>query len=173
MKDNVQEEARIKPKITMKLKVRIFGSRVHDVSYRYFLMSNALDLGLRGFSARNRTIGNEQEVIALVEGDDDAIADLKKLVETQKPERSEVSKITFEDYDGDVMRASEYAQVCTALQMNKAIPLLLEIRDNTRSTPLILEEVKGLREDVQPGFATQFNQMKADVRAIKERLGMS
>lgn len=136
-------------------------------------MSNALDLGLTGFNARNRTIGNEQEVLALGEGDDDSIADFKKLVETQKLERSEVSKITFEDYDGEVMRASEYAQVCTALQMNKAIPLLLEIRDNTRSTPLILEEVKGLREDVQPGFATQFSQMKADVRAIKERLGMT
>jgi acylphosphatase len=164
----------------MKLKVKIIGSRAHDVGSRYFLMSNALDLGLRGFNARNRMSGNEQEVIALVEGDDDAIADFKKLVQEQKPECSEVSKITFEGYDGDVMRASEYAQVCTALQMNKAIPVLLEIRDNTRaiqdhtkSTPLILEEVKGLREDVQPGFSMQFRQMQADVRAIKERLGMT
>ncbi len=140
-------------------------------------------------------------MVALVEGDDDAVADFKKLVEAQKPERSKVSKITFGDYDGEVMRASEYAQVCTALQMNKAIPVLLEIRDNTRaiqentkstpqileeirdntraihentkSTPGILEEVKGLREDVQPGFAMQFRQMQADVRAIKERLGMA
>jgi acylphosphatase len=158
---------------TMKLKIKITGSQVHDVGYRYFLMSNALDLGLKGFNARNRMSENEQEVIALVEGDDDAIADFKKLVQEQKPERSEVSKITFEDYDEDVMKVSEYAQVCTALQMNKAIPILLEIRDSTESTPLILEEVKGLREDVQPGFSMQFRQMQADVRAIKERLGMT
>jgi hypothetical protein len=45
------------------------------------------------------------------------------------------------------MRAGEYAQVCTALQMNKAIPLLLKIQNNTSATLQILEEIKGIRED--------------------------
>ncbi len=75
-------------------------------------------------------------------------------------------------HEGDVMRAGEYAQICTALQLNKAIPILLKIQDNTNATPQILEEVKGLREDLQPGFAMQFQQVQSDVRAIKERLGM-
>ena len=75
-------------------------------------------------------------------------------------------------HEGDVMRAGEYAQICTALQLNKAIPILLKIQDNTNATPQILEEVKGLREDLQPGFAIQFQQVQSDVRAIKERLGM-
>ncbi|VVB70074.1 Acylphosphatase [uncultured archaeon] len=57
----------------MKLKVKITGPNVHNVGYRYFLMSNAMDEGLRGFHARNRMSGNEQEVIALVEGDEEAI----------------------------------------------------------------------------------------------------
>jgi hypothetical protein len=77
------------------------------------------------------------------------------------------------------MRTGEYAQVCSAQQLNKAIPLLLDIRDgmnevrkNTAVTPQILEEIKGLREDIQPGYATHFRQVQADVRAIKERLGM-
>jgi acylphosphatase len=160
----------------MKLKVKITGPKVHDVGYRYFLMSNAIDLGLKGFHARNRVSGEVQEVIALVEGDVEAIGDFKTLVETKKPEHSEVSSIAFEDHEGDVMRAGEYAQVCTALQLNKAIPVLLEIRDsinevrkNTADTPQILEEIKGMREDIQPGYARQ---MQADVRAIKERLGM-
>ncbi len=160
----------------MKLKVKITGPKVHDVGYRYFLMSNAIDLGLKGFHARNRMSGEMQEVISLVEGDVEAIADFKTLVETKKPEHSEVSSIAFEDHEGDIMRAGEYAQVCTALQLNKAIPVLLEIRDNmnevrknTADTPQILEEIKGMREDIQPGYARQ---MQADVRAIKERLGM-
>ena len=153
----------------MKLKVKITGPKVHDVGYRYFLMSNAIDMVLKGFHARNRMNGEEQEVIALVEGDEEAITDFKKLVETQKPEHSKVLNIAFEDYEGDVMKAGEYAQVCTALQLNKAIPVLLEIRDNTKSTPQILEEIKGLREDIQPGYARQ---VQADVRAIKERLGI-
>ena len=156
----------------MKLKIKITGPKVHDVGYRYFLMRNAIDMGLKGFHARNRMSGEEQEVIALVEGDEEAIADFGKSVENRKPEHSVVSNIAFEDYEGDVMRAGEYAQVCTALQLNKAIPVLLEIRDNTKSTPQILEEIKSLREDIQPGYGMTLRQVQADVRAIKERLGM-
>lgn len=161
----------------MKLKVKIIGPKVHDVGYRYFLMSNAIDLGLKGFHARNRLSGETQEVIALVEGDEETIAEFGKLVETKKPEHSEVSNIAFEDYEGDVMKAGEYAQVCSALQLNKAIPLLIDIRDDIKAvrktSDMTLAEIKGLREDIQPGFAMQIQQIQADVRAIKERLGMT
>jgi hypothetical protein len=49
---------------------------------------------------------------------------------------------------------------------------LTAVKANTDATPHVLEEIKGLREDVQPGFATQFRQMQVDVTSIKERLGM-
>jgi acylphosphatase/uncharacterized protein YoxC len=212
--------------MSMKIRIKITGHKVHDVGYRYFLMSNAIDLGLRGFHARNRMDGKEPEVVVLIEGDEETIADFKKLVETRKPEHAEVSNIAFEDYEGDVMRAGEYAQVCSALQLNKAIPVLLEIRDDLKemkgdvkavrkttdstldeikavrkttdstldeikavrkttdstldeikavrkTTDSTLDEIKGLREDIQPGYATHFRQVQADVKAIKERLGMS
>ena len=55
----------------MKLKVKIIGRKTHDVGYRYILMTNAIDIGLRGFQASNRLSGTDQEVIALVEGDQD------------------------------------------------------------------------------------------------------
>ena len=67
---------------------------MHDVGYRYLLMSNAIDLGLRGFHARNKMGEKEQEVIALVDGDEEAIADFKTMVGAQKPEHAEVSNIT-------------------------------------------------------------------------------
>ena len=65
----------------------------------------------------------------------------------------------------------------------QAIPRLLDMRNdlkavrkNTDAIPrleannnLVLEEIKGLREDIQPGYAKQ---MQTDIRAIKERLGM-
>ena len=178
----------------MKLKIKITGQNVHNVGYRYFLMSSAIDFSLRGFEARNTMSGNEQGVVALVEGNEEAIADFKKLIERQKPERSLVSNIAFEETDSEVMKTGEYAQVCTAFQLNKAIPLLLDMRDdlkemkgdmkemkgdikavrkNTDIIPQIHEEIKGMREDIQPGYATQFRLVQADIRAIKERLGMS
>jgi acylphosphatase len=174
----------------MKLKVKITGPKVHDVGYRYFLMSTAIDMGLRGFQARNRMSGKEQEVIALVDGDEEAITDFKAMVGAQKPEHAEISAITCVDYEGDVMRTGEYAQVCSAQQLNKAIPLLLDMRNDLKemkgdikavrkntdaiprleaNTNLVLEEIKGMREDIQPGYAKQ---MQTDIRAIKERLGM-
>jgi acylphosphatase len=106
----------------MKQKIRIIGPQVHEVGYRYFLMSNALDLGLKGFNARNRTENGAQEIITLIEGDEELIEDFRKLVETKKPEHAETSTVAFEDYEGEVMRAGEYAQVCAELQLNKAIP---------------------------------------------------
>ena len=51
----------------------------------------------------------------------------------------------------------------TTLEVIKAV------RKNTDTNPLVLEEIKGMREEIQPGYARQ---MQTDVRAIKERLGM-
>jgi len=74
----------------------------------------------------------------------------------------------------------QFASIITASQMNKAIPLLLAVKANTDAIPLmkantdaiplVLEEIKGLREDIQPGYNRQ---VQKDIRAIKERLGMS
>jgi len=173
----------------MKLKIKIIGPKVHDVGYRYFLMSTAIDMGLKGFHARNKMSGKEQEVIALVEGDEEAITDFKAMVGAEKPEHAEVSNIAFEDCDSDVMKTESYAQICSAIQLNKAIPVLLQIRDgmnevrkNTAVTPQILDEIKAVRKNTDaipqvledlPGYASNFRQMQADIRSIKERLGMS
>jgi acylphosphatase len=170
---------------SMKLKVTITGENVHNVGYRYFLMTSAIGRGLDGFNARNTMKGNEQQVVSLIEGNEEAIADFKKLAESQRPEQSLVSSIVFEDTNSDVMKTGEYAQICTAVQLNKAIPLLLDMRNdlkemkgdmkemkgdmkemkgdmkemkgdmkavrkNTDIIPLIHEEIKGMREDIQP-----------------------
>ena len=92
--------------------------------------------------------------------------------------------MTFEDCSGEVGRTSEVAMFCSFVQLDKAIPLLLDMRDDLKEmkgemramrkvTEATLEETKGMREDIQPGYATHFRQMQADVKAIKERLGMT
>jgi len=144
-------------------------------------------------STYNWEENGQQEVIALVEGDEARIAAFRQMVEKNKPELAEVSKVTSEDYNGEVGRASEVAMFCSFVQLDKAIPLLLDMRDdlkavrkNTDTIPQIsedmkavrkttdatLDEIKGMREDIQPGYATHFRQVQADIRAIKERLGM-
>lgn len=158
----------------MKLKITITGPKVHDVGYRVFLLKHAMNLALPGLSTYNwEEMKGQQQVVVLLEGDEARIKAFLQLVEKTKPENAEVSKVTFEDYDGDVGRASEVAMFCTFVQLDKAIPLLLKIQDSTSVTPQILEEIKGVRENIQPGYASSFRQMQADIRAIKERLGMA
>ncbi len=173
----------------MKLKIKIIGPKVHDVGYRVFLLKNAMNLALPGLSTYNWEESGQQEVIALVEGDEARIAPFLQAIEKNKPELAEVSKVTSEPYDGDVGRTIEMAMLCSFVQLDKAIPLLLKIQENTAvipqisedikavrkntdTIPQVLEEIKGMREDIQPGYGMTLRQVQSDIRAIKERLGM-
>ena len=177
----------------MKLKIKIAGPKVHDVGYRVFLLKHAMNVALPGLSTYNWDEDSQQEVIALVEGDEARIKAFQKAIEKSKPELAEVSKITSEPYDNEVGRTSEVAMLCSFVQLDKAIPLLLDMRDDLKemksdikavrktteatleetkamrkTTDTTLEEIKGLREDIQPGYGTSFRQMQADIKAIKE-----
>jgi hypothetical protein len=198
----------------MKLKIRIIGPKVHDVGYRFFLLGLAMSQRISTFEAHNIKSSEGDEVLVFADGDNEIIRDFRVLVENERPYRSEVSKIIFEDYEGRIMDIRDYSQFCSIVQMNKAIPLLLsisdyirdmasdmkemrgdmkemrgdmkemrgdmkemrsdmrEVRKNTDAIPLVLEEIKGLREDIEPGYGMHFRQMQSDVKAIKERLGM-
>jgi len=174
----------------MKLKITITGPKVHDVGYRVFLLKHAMNTAIPGLSTYNWDEDGQQEVIALVEGDEARIKAFLKAIEKTRPELAEVVKITSESYEGEVGRTSEVAMLYSFVQLDKAIPLLLDMRDDLKAvrktteaaleetkairktTDITLEEIKGMREDIQPGYGTSFRQMQVDVRAIKDRLGM-
>ena len=147
----------------MKIKIKITGSKVHDVGYRPYLTELAISLALRGFEVYNDDEDGQQVVVALIEGDEQRITKFYNSTKTERPTLARVDNVKSEDYAGEVMPSWHYAAMNTSSQMNKAIPLLLDMRD----------DLKALREDIQPGFAMQFRQVQSDVKAIKERLGMS
>jgi acylphosphatase len=160
----------------MKLKIKITGPKVHDVGYRYFLMSMAMTNRIRMFEAHNIESNEGDEVLVFLDGDEETVKAFRTLAETKRPARSEVSSIVFDDFEGEVMKIGEYAQFCSTVQLNKAIPVLLDMRDDMKAmrktTDATLEEIKGMREDIQPGYGMTLRQVQSDVRAIKERLGM-
>jgi len=136
--------------MNMKLKIKITGPKVHDVGYRYFLMSMAMSNRIRMFEAHNTESDGSQEVQVFVDGEEIAVEAFRSLVETKRPARSEVSNITFEDFDGEIMRIGEYAQFCSTVRLNKAIPVLLDMRDD-------LKEMKG-----------DMKEMKDDIKAVRK-----
>jgi acylphosphatase len=155
----------------MKLRITITGPKVHDVGYRYHLLGGAMGLRLPGFDANNFTDGKTQIVDVVVEGKEPQIAAFKKFVENNKQTDAKVSEITTSDYDGDVMRISEYSQIITAIQLLKAVPAVLEIQKNTKPTPQIAKNTEKI-EEIQPGLGERLSQMQADIRALKDRAGM-
>jgi methyl-accepting chemotaxis protein len=120
----------------MRLMIRITGPKVHDVGYRYFLMSMAMSNRIKMFEAHNIESNDGDEVLVLVDGDDKKVEAFRSLVKTKRLARSEVSNIVFDDFEGEIMKIGEYAQFCSTVQLNKAIPVLLDIRDD-------LKEMKG------------------------------
>ena len=74
--------------------------------------------------------------------------------------------MTSEPYEGEVGRTSEVAMLCSFVQLDKAIPQLLDMRDDLKAvrktsdatldevravrktTDATLEEIKGMREDI-------------------------
>lgn len=174
----------------MKLKITLAGPKVHDVGYRVFLLKNAMNTALPGLSTYNWEADGRQQVIALVEGDEARIKAFLKKIEKDRPGLAQVTEVTSEPYEGEVGRTSEVAMLCSFVQLDKAIPLLLDMRDDLKAvrktsdatldevravrktTDATLEEIKGMRADIQPGYASNFRQMQSDIRAIKERLGM-
>ena len=136
----------------MKLKIKISGPKVHDVGYRYFLMSTAMACRIRLFEAHNTESSECEEVQIYVDGDEEAIKGFLALAKAKRPARSEVSSIVFDDFEGEVMKIGDYAQFCFTILLNKAIPLLLDMRDDLkemkgdmkavrRSTEATLEEI--------------------------------
>lgn len=161
----------------MKLRITITGPKVHDVGYRYFLMNRAMSARIRMFEAHNIEGDGREEVLVLVDGSEQEIKAFRALVEAKRPERAEVSRVLIEDYDGEVMRVGEYAQFCTTVQMNKAIPLLLDMKEGLKSMvdgqSEIVNEVRGLREDIAVQNDTEWQaRMEKDIRIIKSKLGI-
>lgn len=152
----------------MKLKIIITGQKVHDVGYRVFLLKNAMNLAIPGLSVYNWKEERQQQVIALIEGDEARIAAFKQVVTGEMPELAEVSKVDFEPYDDDVGRTSEMAMLCSFVQLDKAIPLLLRMEETQSET---LEEIRGLRGDIVGSREWQIR-VERDIKVIKSKLGI-
>ncbi len=180
----------------MKLRITITGPKIHDVSYRPWLTKLAMNTALRGGEVYNDEENGQQVVIALIEADKQRIKRFLNVVKTTQPQPAKVSGVTSEEYIGDVMPVWQTATMGSFTQLNKAIPILLDMRDdlkavkkNTDMIPQMandINEIKGdikavqknadpipkILEEIQPGYAMQFRQVQAEIKAIKDRLGM-
>jgi|WetSurMetagenome_2_1015567.scaffolds.fasta_scaffold56952_3 acylphosphatase len=111
----------------MKLKAIVKGKRVHEVGYRFFLFTRAMELGCERFFAKNQSDGGNQVLLAFIEGDEQQLAEFKMFAQNESPEGADVADIAFEDYSGPIMSLDAFMHYFSADQLNKGIPALLRI----------------------------------------------
>jgi len=144
----------------MKRKIEIIGPKVHGGCYRYFLMKQAMFMGVNGFAAQNQLGKNgQQEVWVIIEGSKGPLDAFSTFAQTKRPDDAEVSDVIIKDFEGFVPRMVDFALILTAGQIVKAIPIIQEIKGHTAET------AESLRED-------RLVRMERDIQAIKARLGM-
>jgi acylphosphatase len=90
-------------------------------------LTNADNLGLKGFSARNMKANDHQVVQILVEGDDCQVSEFLEVAKTKQPKAAEVADIAFEDYKDRVESLSKFAFRIQSLQVGKGIESILRI----------------------------------------------
>lgn len=111
----------------MKLKAIVKGKRVHEVGYRFFLFTRAMELGCERFFAKNQSDGGNQVLLAFIEGDEQQLAEFKMFAQNESPEGADVEDIAFEDYSGPIMSLDAFMHYFSADQLNKGIPAILRI----------------------------------------------
>ena len=153
----------------MKIKMTISGPNVHDVGYRPFLIALADEFELDGIGLRNIKVEGKQIVRIKAEGEEECVREFEEAVKTRRPEGSVVSAVESKPFDGRVPSIERTAITNMNAQLAKGIKRLDELPGIEANTGAILDEIKGVKEELQPGL---IQQMRRDIAAIKERLGM-
>ncbi|MDD1748940.1 MAG: acylphosphatase, partial [Methanothrix sp.] len=113
----------------MKLTLKISGAKVHDVGYRAFLLEAAEDLRLRGFFAQNTVEEGLQAVIVYLEGKEASMEKFQKTARLERPDKAEVSSITFEECSDEVEDIEVFAARFQARQLRKGISSIIRIEE--------------------------------------------
>jgi acylphosphatase len=167
----------------MKIRAKIIGPKVHNVGYRYLLLNEADNLGLKGFSARNAMENGNQIVSILIEGDEKIIAKFREFVQINRPETAEVAEVSFENFEGHVESVSKFAFRFQSIQVGKGINSILKIesvqynmlknQDRMLETQDRMLETQDRMLETQDESVELLKGVKDDTSAIRDEIRQS
>lgn len=152
-----------------KLRIKIKGSKVHDVGYRVLLVNKALSFGISNFNVFNTYIDNVQTVIAIIEADDEVIDEFKTFITSFRPEKAIIENIYFEEYNNNVPPIERVMQSFQMEQWGKGIPILLQIAEKLdNNTQVLKENTSVLKENTEilKDFKNETNKNLGDLKTI-------
>ena len=131
----------------MKAKEIVIKGKVHDVGYRFLLLSEAERLLIEKFDARNVLVDGEQHLIVLVEGVEEKIRRFVEFAESSYPPEASVESVGVKDYKEEVRSIDSFRQSFMVFQLTKMAQAgvgMLRKQDETIS--VIKEESEKTRE---------------------------
>ena len=170
-----------------KKRIIITGDIVHDIGYRLFLFSEADDINLKGFNAKNI---DKNKVEVEIEGDEDKILKFIEFVKKEYPSKAEISKIEIFDYEGRVRDINSFYRYFQLEQMVKFVSIGNDVRGiqekmlDNQGTMIgnqekmldnqgtIINEIKELRTDLKTYLDERLKKIETEITKIKEKIGL-
>ncbi len=156
----------------VKVKVVITGESMHDIGYRVFLLNNALNFGIDRFNAYNVEEKGAPVVFVLLESEEHIINDFYSYIKENIPAYAQVSDFRIEEFRGNVMEIDKYLHLIQVEQLNKGIPAIIEIRDNTKQMlekqDTTIDILKKVKEDTAqiPGIVENTGKILEHISCI-------
>ena len=150
-----------------KLKLLIVGERVHEVGLRAKLISLAIELGIERFMASNVLKNGGQAVLVLLDANKEKLQAFKDLWKDRLPNIAIVKDVMEEEFQGEVPSIYHTMLAFEFEHWDKAIPILVEIRDGVKAVGKKVDDVGKKVE----GVGKKVEDVGKKVDEAKEDLG--
>ncbi len=155
----------------MKAEEIAIKGKVHDVGYRLFLLSEAEELLIGKFDARNVLVEGEQHLIVRVEGAEERIKRFIVFAESNYPLGASVESVEVNDYGEEVRSIDSFRQSLMVFQLSKMAQAgvgMLGKQDET--IKVIKEESEKTREVAREVAISEGGKTREVVEKVREEV---
>jgi acylphosphatase len=132
----------------MKAKEIEIKGKVHDVGYRFLLLSEAEELLIGKFDARNVLVDGEQHLIVRIEGAEERIKRFVVFAESNYPPGASVEAVEVKDYGEEVRSIDSFRQSFMVFQLTKMAQLGVGMLGKQDETIKVIKEESAKTREV-------------------------
>jgi len=154
----------------IKRKFSIIGPKVHGVGYRVLLISIALELDVERMRVFNAFVGDQEAVIAILEGEEDQLNSFSNLIRERIPKEARISSITEEPYEGRVPLIDRTMAAFQMEHWGRAIPILLDMKNSIEQVGMaVREEGEKTRQELKQVIQKESEETRRVMREEGEK----
>jgi len=150
----------------MPVKITLIG-KVHDDSYRLFLLEEADYLFIPNFDARNVRLNGKEALVVLIDGERGQIEEFIEFVKTNKPEKAIVEEIKIEEFEGRVRDIERFRASFNTAQLSKIVQVGLKMLEKQ---DLTIGKIDSLGERLEKKIDSLGDRLEKKIDLLGDRL---